>query len=205
MDAQGLPIVSPNIDYRQVEKISSQRLLCFVNHFVAHTVDFLNSFADSCERRLSEVNWRIQRTEATLSVLEAKLSSIPGLDAVTLTPKASASTSLSELIPKSDLTTEKSQSDLHRSVEVIDPDASVPVTEADTISSDDLVRAKDHPAFAKFFRMIYLGVPLMAVVNKCRAENLDLDVELLKTPDRLVPIGGSMDQGSDVDDEGWSQ
>ena len=51
MDLRGLPIVSPGIDYSEVESINHRRLLIFLNHFAAHSVSFLNKFACSCEDR----------------------------------------------------------------------------------------------------------------------------------------------------------
>ena len=156
------------------------------------------------------MNRRIHRTEATLSVLEAKLSSIPGLDAVTLPALPSQnSLTLTEPNLESDPISETPRSDLQQTPEVNNLDSSISMTEVDRISPDEVVRAKDHPAYAKFFRMIHLGVPLLAVANKCRAENPSLDVELLKTPDELIPTHAPGERHSKDQEEeeevGWSQ
>jgi len=219
MDAQGLPIVSPKIDYGDVEKISPQRLVCFLNHFTAHTVAFLNAFAASCERRLEEVNWRIQRTEATLSVLEAKLSSIPGLDHISA-PATTVNTSTQSGV---DTTVETTTTSNQLSTELIDNHAmndacldensKAPITSADSHSlatdgnsppSPSMVRAKDHPSYAKYFRMLHMGVPLQAVLHKCRVENPNLNADVLETPDLMLPVAND-DDNDDDDDEGWSQ
>jgi len=224
MDAQGLPIVSPKIDYREVDSISSQRLLCFVNHFQAHTIAFLNAFATSCEQRLAEVNWRIQKTEATLSVLEAKLSSIPGLECVTIPYSSSSSAA-----PGRDSTADVAAATLTSLPELPRPTdddsvtrevplpSQIPSTDGRLGTEDKtavgLIRAADHPDFVKYFRMLHLGVPFQAVALKCRTENPHLDAAILETPDRwlsAVDVQNAVDDDvhdddDDDDDSGWSQ
>ena len=51
MDIRGLPLVSPGIDFTEVDSINHRRLLSFVNHFAAHSASFLNKFACTCEDR----------------------------------------------------------------------------------------------------------------------------------------------------------
>jgi len=80
MDARGLPVVSPGIDYRLVDPINPRRILSFINHLSSHSASFLNKFACSCEDRLEKVAVRVDKIEATLAILEAKLSSIAGLE-----------------------------------------------------------------------------------------------------------------------------
>jgi len=209
MDAQGLPIVSPKTDFREVDSISAKRLLCFVNHFHAHTVAFLNAFATSCERRLEEVNWRIQKTEATLSVLEAKLSSVPGLDDVRL-PTTTSTLIESDMTPSTLPLPELPRSE-EGTLPSFDADQSSEISSPKENLDFDAargVRAADHPAYAKYFRMLHLGVPLQAVALKCRTENPHLDATILETPDRWLAAEDSnadSDEEDDDDDEGWSQ
>ena len=138
-----------------------------------------------------------------MSVLEAKLSSIPGLDAVALPSQTSLTVTEPDVEPE--LTPETNRSDLQHAAEVNDIDVNVSMTEDDAISSKHVVLAKDHPAYAKFFRMIHLGVPLMAVINKCRAENPRLETAILNTPDRLIPTDGGVAEGEENEEDGWSQ
>ena len=166
--------------------------------------------------RLTEVNCRIQRTEATLSVLEAKLSSIPGLDLVTLpTTTSTVPTTLST--EENPHNTTHSESDLHKPQpplisEENDSDSKSSKAECDlecdniAPKTSDGVLVKDHPVYAKYFRMLHLGVPLQAVVNKFRVENPRLDADLLKTPERRIVIDGKdEDDSGEDDDQGWSQ
>ncbi|XP_077864541.1 WASH complex subunit 3-like [Saccoglossus kowalevskii] len=78
MDEDGLPIVGPGVDLTKVEAIHQKRMLAFLNHFITHTVRFLNKFSCVCEEKLGNLYIRIQRLETTLNILEAKIASIPG-------------------------------------------------------------------------------------------------------------------------------
>jgi len=53
---------------------------------------------------------------------------------------------------------------------------------------------KDHPAYAPFFKMLKVGVPLPVVSGKMSAAGLD--PSLLDTPDAPAPAdGGGGDEG----------
>ncbi|MQL92076.1 hypothetical protein Taro_024699 [Colocasia esculenta] len=54
--------------------ISDRRTLYLVNIFIGSAARFLNSFAAICEDKLADVHRRIVRLDATLKLLEAKLS-----------------------------------------------------------------------------------------------------------------------------------
>ena len=58
-------------------------MVAFINQSVVYTVHFLNCFSIICEEKLAKLSLQIQQVETTLNILDAKLSSIPGLDDVT--------------------------------------------------------------------------------------------------------------------------
>ncbi|XP_058842492.1 WASH complex subunit 3 [Acipenser ruthenus] len=82
MDEDGLPIVGSGVDLTKVPAIQQKRIVAFLNQFIVHTVRFLNRFSTVCEEKLASISLRIQQIETTLNILEAKLSSIPGLEDV---------------------------------------------------------------------------------------------------------------------------
>ncbi|KAG8005574.1 WASH complex subunit 3 [Nibea albiflora] len=84
MDEDGLPIVGSGVDLTKVPAIQQRRVVAYLNQFVVHTVRFLNRFSTVCEEKLANISLRIQQIETTLCILEAKLSSIPGLEDVTI-------------------------------------------------------------------------------------------------------------------------
>ncbi|KAF6122571.1 WASH complex subunit 3 [Phyllostomus discolor] len=83
MDEDGLPLMGSGIDLTKVPAIQQKRTVAFLNQFVVHTIQFLNRFSTVCEEKLADLSLRIQQIETTLNILDAKLSSIPGLDDVT--------------------------------------------------------------------------------------------------------------------------
>ena len=68
------------IDYKTVPPLPQAKTVTAVNNFVISTTQFLNKFSYLCESKLEEVHKNLQRLEITLNILEAKLSSIPGLE-----------------------------------------------------------------------------------------------------------------------------
>ncbi|XP_011888087.1 PREDICTED: WASH complex subunit CCDC53 isoform X6 [Cercocebus atys] len=76
--------VPPELIKETVPAIQQKRTVAFLNQFVVHTVQFLNRFSTVCEEKLADLSLRIQQIETTLNILDAKLSSIPGLDDVTV-------------------------------------------------------------------------------------------------------------------------
>ncbi|KAJ6847971.1 uncharacterized protein M6B38_115715 [Iris pallida] len=58
----------------EVLAVSDQRTLYLVNIYIGNTVRFLNSFSSICEDKLSQLHRRILRLDATLTLLEAKIS-----------------------------------------------------------------------------------------------------------------------------------
>lgn len=54
--------------------LHQKRMLAFINHFVIKTVQFLNNFANECETKLINYEMKMQTIEASLKILETKVS-----------------------------------------------------------------------------------------------------------------------------------
>lgn len=179
MDSDGLPLVGTGVDLAKVGAIHQKRMLAFLNHFVTHSTRFLNKFSCVCEQKLTNLNTRIQRLEITMNILEAKIASIPGLEnvqaAVSPPPPGPTphQTDLPALPPGESST---------QNVPAIEPEAP-----AMTVSQD--------PRYAKYFKMVNMGVPASALKTKLLSEGLDPD--LLDTPNAPAP---PMVQEVDTDD-----
>ena len=85
----------------QVDCLHRKRLLALVNHFVAQTVHFLSKFGSDCEGRLLQAEAKIQKIDADLRLLEAKLSHVETLTA----SRGEANTEESQVGPKRHATT----------------------------------------------------------------------------------------------------
>ncbi|XP_016045808.1 WASH complex subunit 3 isoform X2 [Erinaceus europaeus] len=175
MDEDGLPLMGSGIDLTKVPAIQQKRTVAFLNQFVVHTVQFLNRFSTVCEEKLADLSLRIQQIETTLNILDAKLSSIPGLDDVTFEVSPITAPSITSE-PHNNTTLEQSQNSLQDSGP----------QESEVAAENILTVAKD-PRYARYLKMVQVGVPVMAIRNKMISEGLDPD--LLEKPDAPVPDG----------------
>uniref|UniRef100_A0A6B2LI12 WASH complex subunit 3 n=1 Tax=Arcella intermedia TaxID=1963864 RepID=A0A6B2LI12_9EUKA len=67
-------------DYRDVPPIPVSKNVAMINNFLINTAGFLNRFSVLCEERLLTVSKMTQRLEISMSLLEAKLASIPDIN-----------------------------------------------------------------------------------------------------------------------------
>ncbi|KAL1774938.1 WASH complex subunit CCDC53 isoform X1 [Sigmodon hispidus] len=178
MDEDGLPLMGSGIDLTKVPAIQQKRTVAFLNQFVVHTVQFLNRFSTVCEEKLADLSLRIQQIETTLNILDAKLSSIPGLEDVTVEVSSLSVTA----VPSESHSENTSEQPQQESTQ----DSGL--QESEVSSENTLTVAKD-PRYARYLKMVQVGVPVMAIRNKMISEGLD--PELLERPDAPVPNGAS--------------
>ncbi|XP_067283299.1 WASH complex subunit 3 [Pseudorasbora parva] len=196
MDEDGLPIVGSGIDLTKVPAIQQRRIVAFLNQFIVHTVRFLNRFSTVCEEKLATVSLRIQQIETTLSILEAKLASIPGLEEVTVDgvrPRPSAETN-GPAVNGGRATGALVEASQHTQVAPQEPKEEVPAENIMTVAKD--------PRYARYLKMVQVGVPVMAIKNKMVLEGLD--PSLLDTPDAPVPDCGKKGLEEQDDDSSGS-
>ncbi|XP_017013216.2 WASH complex subunit 3 [Drosophila takahashii] len=165
--------ITGDVDKTQIPPLNQKRILAFVNHFLVSTCTFLNEFALGCETKFVEMERQLQKTEAALIILEAKLASIPtehhvadeapSISAPAEEPKESASVMDSKLPPT------ESQ------------------PEQESLPESDGVRACEDLRYRKFFKMVQVGVPAPAVKQKMQAEGLE--PRILDTPNLILADG----------------
>lgn len=174
MSEYKIPIIEPTIDYTKVPPINQKRTVSFINHFITHTVTFLNKFALCCEERLYEFENKLQKLEASLEILESRLSSIPGLE--------------QERYKESDNVNENDTNKLEevevRKADELDNSEVEPKDEETEVQT----AAKD-PRYEKYFKMLHFGVPKQAV--KLKMEQEGLDTSILDNPQQIVSIRSS--------------
>nr|XP_046155190.1 WASH complex subunit 3-like [Oncorhynchus gorbuscha] len=202
MDEDGLPIVGSGIDLTKVPAIQQRRVVAYLNQFIVHTVRFLNRFSTVCEEKLACISLRIQQIETTLSILEAKLSSIPGLEDVRVEgvgqrPATEVNGPVTVVVPS------QPETPTAVAVPLPTPEASPNITEpraAEAAGDSWMTVAKD-PRYARYLKMVQVGVPVMAIKNKMVQEGLDPN--LLDTPEAPVPDAvkkNTLDHDDDSDD-----
>ncbi|NWW54301.1 WASC3 protein, partial [Pedionomus torquatus] len=201
MDEDGLPIVGSGIDLTKVPAIQQKRTVAFLNQFVVHTVQFLNRFSTVCEEKLSALSLRIQQIETTLNILDAKLSSIPGLEDVKC-QVSSANTNSVTNGPVTQATTDQqtavsAQSGCHLLCLHQNNIHEEGLQKTEVVTENVVTVAKD-PRYARYLKMVQVGVPVLAIRNKMISEGLNPD--LLETPDAPVPAWGDDGKAEDSSD-----
>ena len=156
MNDYKIPIIEPTIDYTKVPPINQKRTISFINHFIVHTVTFLNKFALSCEERLFEFENKLQKIEASLEILESWLSSVPSLE---------QDQSTKDVIENNSIKQEE------KTAEIDEPDNDKE-DEPKNVQIDEQPISKD-PRYEKYLKMIHFGVPKGAVKLKMEQEGLD--------------------------------
>ncbi|XP_021359370.1 WASH complex subunit 3-like [Mizuhopecten yessoensis] len=200
MDADGLPLVGPGVDYTKVEAIHQKRTLAFMNHFVSHTASFLNRFSCVCEEKLDHMLSRLQQLEITMNILEAKLTSIPGLENVTA-PASGAPPPDAQQAPQPTSPGAPQAAGNQQDVPS-PPEAEETAPPPPEEEKTDNPVSKD-PRYAKYFKMLQVGVPEAAVRPKMKMEGLDPN--LLSTPDAPAPaMSARKKDDSDDDDDDFS-
>uniref|UniRef100_A0A0D6R2F2 WASH complex subunit 3 n=1 Tax=Araucaria cunninghamii TaxID=56994 RepID=A0A0D6R2F2_ARACU len=157
--------------------MSDKRTIYLVNVFMVHTARFLNRFSALCEQKLAQVHGRILRLDATLTLLEAKLKSVDGLEEVGVPSSLHVSpefpSSANPVIDTGDLSSE----DIQHPLETSEPleEQNNPVTSTPT-PEQHLQMLRDDPKLSRFVRMLQVGVPEQAVKRQMSIEGLDPDL-----------------------------
>ncbi|CAD5111102.1 DgyrCDS447 [Dimorphilus gyrociliatus] len=175
MDSDGLPLVGPGIDYNAVQPIHQKRMLAFLNHFVSHTVQFLNRFSCVCEEKLGEVASRLERLENSLVLLENKIGSVPGLENVTV-QQVEATT----VERKSESTENPTDNGNISKREAEQEKEAVTESKRRTVAED--------PRYADYVRMLKVGVPVFAIKQKMMMKGVDPNI--LDNLDAIVEEDG---------------
>ncbi|XP_030383769.1 WASH complex subunit 3 [Scaptodrosophila lebanonensis] len=166
------------MDKTQIPPLNQNRILTFVNSFLINTCTFLNEFTLSCEAKFIELERKLQRTEAALIILEAKLASIP-------------------TDPEGDVAVPSQPAQIPVSAPQ-DPKANANIVACETESlpvesKPTGVRVCEDIRYKKYFKMVQVGVPAAAVKLKMQSEGLE--PSLLDNPESIVEDGVIEDAG----------
>ncbi|CAK1540801.1 unnamed protein product [Leptosia nina] len=147
--------VLPNLNYDNIAALQQKRTLAFVNHFLITTVQFLNNFAKQCEEKLMHFENKLEKINATMILLETRLSSIPEI-----------STEQVKIIDEGI----KTQNTVpHSETPITEPHSGTPITVEEVANSPSQLK----PEYMRFIKMVQVGVPLQAVKLKLSLEGLD--------------------------------
>ncbi|XP_065356881.1 WASH complex subunit 3 [Calliphora vicina] len=167
MDATG--ILTQNVDKTQLPPLHQKRVLAFVNHFLISSCGFLNDFALQCETKFIELERKLQKVEAALTIIEAKLASIPDVDKVAVQTEPSKENTIVTTPVETKVEDEPSVQEIDDSIKGI--------------------KVSEHNSYKKFFKMLQVGVPAQAIKIKMQLEGLDTN--MLDNPNVIIPFEDS--------------
>ncbi|EDV29265.1 uncharacterized protein TRIADDRAFT_51405 [Trichoplax adhaerens] len=184
MEIDGIPALASDTDLQKIKPINSKKLLAYINYYITYTVNFVNRFSSVNEERLEEVTTRLQKLEVAMAVLEAKLSSVPGLENVT------ADSQDQPTVQQQQSTVQQQQSTIQQQ-----QSTATEGLQQDNIqqSEGDFIALKDDARYKKFFSMLRVGIPNQAIKLKMTVEGLD-PAMLDFSPDDPAPDGGVRDE-----------
>eukprot|EP00116_Pleurobrachia_bachei_P010511 sb/3470773/ len=192
MDADGVPIIGQKVDLKLLEPLQQKRTLAYINHFVIQMTGLLNNFACRAESGLMEIDRRSRQIETTLLLLEAKLASIPELEGVTAATETTQPTEApSPNAPPAP------PAPVAPPAPTVEQDGDTTVVE-ETPAQPDFVPVSKDPRYAKYFKMVTVGIPPAALHVKMQMEGLD--PVYLDNPDQPAPpMTESNPQSTDSD------
>jgi PREDICTED: similar to GA20344-PA len=183
--------IKPNhFNLSKVKSIEKNRLITFVNHFIASVISQCNELICVIDSRLNCINRQLNICQANLVILETRLNSIPSLGSVS-TQLSSNSAQRKEL-PSSNRaeTQERSDQELDQSQMETKEDkvASEKVKSTESREEgDEETKTEDKivvdERLVKYQKMLHFGVPLHAVQHKMKADGMDQ--ELINSFDKL--------------------
>jgi hypothetical protein len=134
-----------------------------VNNFVLNTALFLNTFTETIENKILQTSSKVTQLEILLSVLEAKLNSIPGLDSALPAPSSSTTSHLSNTV-----------SSVNYSQPVASTESLLIVAPSEQeLPSQQSYELQIPEEYASYMRMIKVGIPKFVVQAKAAAAGLD--------------------------------
>ncbi|KAK5980479.1 hypothetical protein GCK32_015141 [Trichostrongylus colubriformis] len=181
MNEPDLSFIKSDIDLSEVAPLNRRRVVAFVNCYLYKMIDFLNAFANRAERAILEAERQLRAADIKLQLLEAKLASIPDSAAgesellEERSQQLAAPTSTSSAINEQKITTMQNQ-DVAPSPVTTEAVPSEVDSREISASGSNVLLVKDDPAFAKYFRMLKLGVVEPAVKLKMQSEGVDPSV-----------------------------
>nr|CAD2199647.1 unnamed protein product [Meloidogyne enterolobii] len=171
--------IRSNVDLNTVKPMGTGDLVRIFNDFLVTSTNLLDSFCSKFEDNVIALEARIDSVERYLLLLEHKLAHV-SLDAtqdvcyVETKDENEKSTNFDELL---DLNENQQLSESLKTKEDHQPDEPL------KNNRENETKAKDHPVFGKYFRMLKMGVPEAAVKQKMQSEGVD--PEILSVPDKI--------------------
>lgn len=168
--------------------IPYKETLDLLNEFYISTLHSLTEFSNSCEKKLNNVTFRIQKLEISCELIERKLKSIEGLnlDQLTDTKKVeSVQVSANAPPPPGAPNAVPPPPPPGILPPGIDNSAGVGLPPPPPVAN--IMKTQDDPRLAQFFKYLRIGIKKENFASKM--EELGYNPDWLDTPDAPTPLG----------------
>uniref|UniRef100_A0A0M3HU47 WASH complex subunit CCDC53 n=1 Tax=Ascaris lumbricoides TaxID=6252 RepID=A0A0M3HU47_ASCLU len=195
MTEPDLSFIDADINLRQVRPLDSRRVIACTNFFIMKAIRFLNDFANHIQGRIIAMEERLERVETKLILLEAEVDSVADIRRLPKKTVVSDNIATNATQPAEGVSTEATSEknaagNIPNSVEVptqkcIEGDTNTHQssnTEQQTSSSG--IKVSEDVRYAKYFRMLKVGVVALAVKQKMASEGIDPSI--LDNPEAIV-------------------
>lgn len=65
------------IDYTSFEPINHKKTLTLINYFILNTSQFLNAFSNVSEKKIHDIDEKLDELESLIAIFESKMDSLP--------------------------------------------------------------------------------------------------------------------------------
>lgn len=164
--------ISTMRDGGPIPGVPDQRIVAIVNSFVVHVTKLVNRVCALSEKKLMDADRGIRKLHIALAILEKKLANIDAPE------EASAPSLVAERGGVDQSPGERDRADDVR-------EAATTADEGDAVM-ENAAKARDHPLYQKYFKMLAVGVLEIAVKYKMETEGLD--PAIIHDPNAILPL-----------------
>ncbi|GMH47969.1 hypothetical protein TL16_g10279 [Triparma laevis f. inornata] len=173
---------TPHSTLAAAPPLPPSKVTLLLNNFILSTTRFLNAFVTAADEKIRNVSEKITDMEVMMSILEAKLASVPEVENVGETQNNTQQQQ--ETAPtnaKTELATNPPQTEAQPTPTATENDVpgggpGPPFDEATSqalVPASTQIQACEHPSYKQFFKLLKIGAPLPAVQQKVVAAGLD--------------------------------
>uniref|UniRef100_A0A1I8A4C2 WASH complex subunit 3 n=1 Tax=Steinernema glaseri TaxID=37863 RepID=A0A1I8A4C2_9BILA len=166
--------ISPDVELSKVKPLNLKRTVAFANFYLSQVASMLNNFAAIAEKKIMDIEWRLELMESELAICEEKIKSVPEVSealshfrncTAVASPFNQSEVSISD---DSELNAAKSETR-----EISNPTVHDTPYDEPSEESAKVLKNSEHPAYAKYFKMLKMGVVEAAVKQKMIVDGLD--------------------------------
>ncbi len=172
-EVDSISVAVSNIDINKVEALEHRRIAAFINHFLSTTVTFLNQFTRKCESKLDKIQQKLFQIDSALRILECKLESLPEVQASKSNTSAGEESRIQQ--PEISSVLSSTKNDNEPSPSQNESSSQQEGHEEEGIKAEQHTKQslREDPTYAKYFKMMYVGVPVQAIKQKMMSEGID--------------------------------